>query len=120
MKKMVYLIFVFLLSTPLTTYAETDGNSLLKRCSNVVLMADGKHTGVDEFEAGYCFGLISATAIMSTKGYGICAPVTATTLQMSKVVIKFLNENPDKLHMHDTFLVLMAMENAWPCPKDKK
>jgi hypothetical protein len=44
-----------------------------------------------------------------------CIPFGVMPLEAIKVVVKYLNDHPEKLHEADTILVLSALSNAYPC-----
>jgi hypothetical protein len=45
-----------------------------------------------------------------------CTPAGVTGRQLAQVVVKYLNENPEKLHLSAGSLVLNALGTAFPCP----
>jgi len=74
------------------------------------------------FEKGSCTGYIegvddSAVTLAHWEGFAeyICPPEGVTSGQFRKVVVKHLNENPEKLHMTASSLVLKALSEAFPC-----
>jgi hypothetical protein len=44
-----------------------------------------------------------------------CIPQQTTDNQTAKVVAKYLQEHPEKLHEHDSYLVVQALFGAYPC-----
>jgi hypothetical protein len=81
-----------------------DGNSLLSKCEDGDLF----------FNKGYCTGLIAGVHDTHS-GKSICKPKTAPLKQLKQVVVKFLQENPDKLHYSAVSLTRFALEEAFPC-----
>lgn len=49
---------------------------------------------------------------------GFCVPEEVTSIQLSKVVLKYLTEHPDQLHFSAASLVVPALEEAYPCKID--
>jgi hypothetical protein len=63
------------------------------------------------FVLGYIMGVIQTTDIP------MCIPKGVTNYQVQAVVVKFLKDNPEQLHMPANLLTLAAVTKAWPCPK---
>jgi hypothetical protein len=94
-----------------TQGAWTSGGQLLEACEKE-----------DFFSKGDCFGYISGTLdsyemAAGRKGFTIrhCIPEGVTKGQMKKIVMKYLNENPEKLHFTASSLVLTGLREAFPC-----
>ena len=92
------------------------GLSLLKSCE-----ADPDTSGTF-FEQGFCAGYIvsvhdTVATLAHWEGFAeyICPPEGVTSGQFRKVVVRVLNENPEKLHLNAGSLVLNALEGAFPC-----
>lgn len=47
-----------------------------------------------------------------------CSPPNISRGQIAKIVLKFLDANPDKLHFAGDGLVNMALKSVWPCKKN--
>lgn len=76
--------------------------------------------------AGVCSGYIRAvtdTTIdwSSTTGFDsqVCVPDKVTLERMKKIVVKYLEEHPDQLRLGAASLVLIALNQAFPCNKDE-
>lgn len=70
-------------------------------------------------EWGYCVGYVVAIAdVESPKSKkDFCIPPAVVQSQLAKVAVKWLIENPDKLHYAANSLVLAALAQAFPCKK---
>jgi hypothetical protein len=105
-----------------------DGNSLLRKCSLDVRALDGeKLSSADIAEGAFCVGYISGihdadymvqmleehekTTLMK---HG-CPPSNASTEQVVRVVVKYLRDNPERLHMPASVLVTDAVRSSFPC-----
>lgn len=89
-----------------------DGNELLINCS----LADDlskQRSASDSLLAGYCYGLVHG---VSQTAPGVCVPQKVPLGQAIKVVLKFLNDNPNKLQIDGAALTRDALSNAFPCP----
>lgn len=118
--------------TPAFAQNASDGNALLHSCSLVVKMANGDSvmSTVDNLNAGSCMGLVRGImdtmtlwqsvdhggTVDNTAMHG-CIPDSIKTIQGAQIVVKYLNDHPERLHVPDTRLVLMAMVDAFPCSK---
>jgi hypothetical protein len=49
---------------------------------------------------------------------GLCLPSESTMGQKYRVVVKYMNDHPEKTHLPTNVLVLEAITEAFPCPKD--
>ena len=121
--------------TPAFAQSPNDGNALLHNCSLVVKMADGDSvmSTVDNLNAGVCVGLVRdimdtmtlwqsvdhGGPVDNTAMHG-CIPDSIKTIHGARIVVKYLNDHPERLHVPDTRLVLMAMVDAFPCSKEPR
>lgn len=79
----------------------------------------------DLIQAGFCLGLVQGV-INTNRIYQsmvgnralFCTPDSFINNQGVRIVAKYLYEHPEKLHMNDTLLVIMALEDAFPCPRN--
>ena len=98
-----------------------DGNELLKWCKN----ASSDNTEVMEsFTAGFCLGTMQTVGELSPfinegldPAHKMCPPSAITNGQAAKITVKYLQQNPEKLHLNGTALTIMALQNAYPCKK---
>lgn len=88
-----------------------DGNDLLPRCQAVI---DSQLTDYQGFPAGYCLGLVHGIAFASPK---VCPASNVKNVQMVRVVVKFLEDNPEQLNAYESVLVERALSKAFPCRK---
>lgn len=127
MRGWMYCVFaLILLCRPTLAQTTHDGNELSEECS-VALRSIEHPTSTDGIEMGLCFGMVDG--IMETQElwsavdsqhreamYHGCIPSEVTVGEAVKVVMKFLNDNPNRLHQKDTFLIGIALAKAYPCP----
>jgi len=95
-----------------------DGNDLLQRCQQAVeATGEAKWKDANEsFDAGFCLGLVQGVSYASAD---VCTGEGVTFSQMERVVVKFLQDNPKKLNLNQTTLVVKALSKAFPCLKKK-
>lgn len=61
---------------------------------------------------GLCAGKVEAVAVFAS---GICFPSEATVGQMIRVVTRYIDQHPARLHENFMLLARDAMREAWPC-----
>ena len=108
----IYIVLsgALLATLPLGANAEFYSGNKLK---DYLEKWESSSPGVDgAIGAGYVVG-----AYDSRVGGNICPPSNAsiTVGQITAMVLKYMRENPDKLHRSGDFLVALALMKAWPC-----
>jgi hypothetical protein len=91
-----------------------DGNHLLPICQ-AVIAASARPNWKDTHEAwnnGFCLGLVQGISYSSPV---VCPKNGVTYEQSVRVVVKFLEDNPEKLNLDQNDLVVMALSKAFPC-----
>ena len=66
----------------------------------------------------YCSGIVHAlTGITAylTGGWQSCIPPSSNASQSTRVVLKFLDDHPERMHEDFRELALEAFHQAWPC-----
>jgi hypothetical protein len=102
-------MLITLLSFPsLANAGFSDGNEL-KGQLEAALKDDGNYylAGVG---MGYVVGVYDAGEDNS-----YCLPDGVTVRQLGSVVLKYLEEHPERLHHRAAFLVFSALVTTWPC-----
>jgi hypothetical protein len=95
----------------------TTGSGLLGSCQISVRSSDDRSYNENSFEAwrdGFCIGLV--TGVSSTSPH-VCPAEGVTTGQEKRVVLKYLQDHPEELHLDDALLVERALTKAFPCQK---
>jgi hypothetical protein len=64
---------------------------------------------------GFCFGYI--VGAIDQDSTSLCIPKGAAFVQTRDVVVAYLKNNPENRHFHATTVLLLALREAWPCPK---
>ncbi len=117
-------LLLICLSSPLM--AATDGllsgSKLLERCSDADVFSESEPSTLALMNATNCYsyltGYVNATqvyeAINPDAGF-ICVPEEVGTNQLSRVVVKYLEANPERLHEHMGVLVAEALRSGFPC-----
>jgi len=96
-----------------------NGNDLLKWCQDV----DSDNTATkSSFGSGYCMGTMSTVYtlvnyINSGLSVEMCPPPEVTNEQMARIVVKYLQQSPEVLHLDAAALTFSALRTAYPCKK---
>ena len=123
-----------------------DGNLMLRSCRAAVEMFDaggpGSGTSNDRFAgAATCIGYLRGIrdlaaywnlllspfmrqvgrADLSDHGAGspFCIPENVNPAQLARVIVKYLENHPEKLHEEDIVLTVEALTQAFPCMPGK-
>src|ERR1035438_8340779 len=115
MLKAALAVFTFSLLGLAQMKGETydDGNYLLGSCGISARHDDGKNYGdnLELYRDGVCLGLVRGVSDISRR---VCAPHGSTVMQEIRVVVKFLQDHPEKLNLRDTDLIETALAQAFP------
>jgi len=125
--KSLLLIAFFVL--PLAAVGQThdhgSGTSLLRECNAV--SSPVTTDSVNNLEAGLCIGLVrgvmATMQMWQVERYTMkeqmdmhgCIPHQVEDSGAIKVVLKYLNDHPDRLHLDDTILIHTALLDEYPC-----
>jgi hypothetical protein len=86
------------------------------------LLTDGSFRDVDEARsAGSCEGMVETAAVFSPNlpaDVRACPPAQGSILESAKVLLRYLDQNPDRLTEPGITLALAAFRDAWPCRGD--
>jgi hypothetical protein len=73
------------------------------------------------FRQGECVGILEALAMMASNmdktlvASSSCTPDDVTFSQMTTVVVRWLDQHPQRWHEDFRVLALLALHDAWPC-----
>lgn len=100
--------------------AANDGNELLASCGANVAAMDNPDGVLDFYKIGHCQGLIGGMMDVLDRNNSqpllrSCPPGNASMGQTTRIVVRYLQNHPEQLHLSDTRLVLMAIQDAFPC-----
>ena len=108
-----FIVALFILAMSMPAEAIT-GNKLLEDCEkseDQSLPARFQHGA---FCAGYVTGVTDGLFHLDYENR-FCLPKGVTHGQTQKVVVKYLRENPQRLHEHYVPIILSALKEAFPC-----
>jgi hypothetical protein len=107
--------FVLLSEKPAASEQGFSGNKMLPACKYQLGKIEDANSA---YKAGECVGAIAAIgsyALSFDQGARFCPPEEATIDQAIRIVVKFLEQNPARLHLSFFNLAHIAMKEAWPC-----
>lgn len=128
MNKLALLLFLGFLVTGSSLFAEetyTTGNQLKPACA--------AHTAVtppdrgEALKAGVCIGFIDGwlqlammlkPPLVSQELF--CPPKGVTNQQVIDIVVKYMNDHPEKLHQPAAQILYDAISDSFPCSKPAK
>ena len=93
------------------------GNGLLVSCQTSIRQMDNPGMTLSFSEGlydGYCTGIVTGVTAASPL---VCPGKGATVGQEIRVVVKFLQDHPEKLNLRNTDLIEQALSEAFPCSK---
>ena len=101
-----------------------DGNGLLSACQTTIRYSEGAKD-VSPVDVGQCTGIVEgvegAVIILNDSvkpGMKTCYPANGTTnIQKARIVVKYMLEHPEQLHLPAAALTLIAYAGAFPCKK---
>src|ERR1700751_4957156 len=95
------------------------GTDAQKSCE--LLVQDSFRDNGEARSAGSCEGMIETAMLFApnlpadVRG---CPPAQGSTLESVKVLLRYLEKNPDRLNEAGITLAIEAFRDAWPCQGD--
>jgi hypothetical protein len=134
MRRFLLCVFaVTLLSSPMIALAQAQdrtGRELLDECQNAAKPSTAEaRTALDDLKATHCLGYLNGARdafqtwdVVNRKRHGglpalACISPDAEVRELALVVVKYLNDHPNKLHENYTVLAFTALSEAYPCMK---
>ena len=90
------------------------GNEVLPGCK--AFIASDKLT----FPMGYCAGVVKTLMTVAddlSPENRLCIPDRATTVQIVRVVVNWLDARPEAHHFQFVDLAMEAIKQSWPCAR---
>ncbi|MEH6549898.1 MAG: Rap1a/Tai family immunity protein [Pseudomonadales bacterium] len=119
------IALLFLSSSVFSAEPRPNGYDLLDACKKASDYYQTKEL-IGEIGAGYCVGVLStASAFLTTfkddlpKSMEVCFPEQGVAnRELVRIVKDYLSDNSSMLQLNDIFLVMSALQNAYPCGPD--
>jgi Ssp1 endopeptidase immunity protein Rap1a len=86
-----------------------------------LLVQDSFHDYGEARSAGSCEGMIETAMLFSPNlpaDIRACPPAQGSILQSAKVILRYLENNPDRLKEPGITIAIEAFRDAWPCHGD--
>lgn len=125
--KVKHCLFASCLIVLLSTSASAqDGSELLRWCEDAITndqQIAAARSLANWFHAGLCMGMMQGITKMNSVYQHmevslICLPGgSIKNEQAARVVIRYLREHPEKLHISGTELAIIALKDAFPCKR---
>jgi hypothetical protein len=96
-------------------HAGFTGNELYDACMHATYNAPTNNLA-DAYDQGTCSGIVRATAMLLLDNGWMCAPKTSTQKQSMMVVVQYMTQYPQSLHLELYHIAGLALAKAWPCP----
>jgi hypothetical protein len=131
MKALLVLLVVLMSRLAMASEIREDGAALLESCGPTVAATDGLRPfegksggeatkmGLDgAFCQGLATGIVHATQAYQFLNYQtlFCVPEGGiTTGQAVRVIVKYLRDHPEELHLRGSLVAIQALRQAFPC-----
>lgn len=120
MTALLRVLLVLLLMSSANAVAEEDvlsGNDMYPGCK--ALVEKRAYNEKIMGEANFCSGMLTALAFVApainNPDVRSCPPSSTSALQTARVVLKYLDEHPERMHEDFRQLAIEAFHRAWPC-----
>ena len=91
---------------------DASAKTMMPSCRDL-MNASGRN-GVGQAE---CLGIVRAMHYFARYYFGACSPERATVGQTLRVIVRYIDERPERLSERFEDLALEAILEAWPCPR---
>jgi len=107
------LAVAILLALTIPASAQSSANEMLSGCKG--LAGDRTPPAREALRQGRCAGYVAG--LVYARSVFLCVPEGATPEQGVRVVIKYIEARPERMHEPFGKLALEALEEAWPCKR---
>lgn len=90
------------------------GNEIGQGCAIVATPTNSPPDNL--WQAGVCMGVMSTVIQIMDRGV-FCTPQGANRQQYARVIMRYLNQHPERLHEPLWVLIVGALAESFPCPK---
>lgn len=115
MRTLFAILFCAFAGQASATTDYSSGNHMLPMC-RMGIDSDGQLN----VWVGQCGGAIAALAYMAPAfeaAERFCPPKGYSVLQARRIVVRYMEQRPEDLHLNYLVLALRAMQKAWPCSR---
>jgi hypothetical protein len=99
--------------------ADQSGLGLMKSCEADLTPFTAGMSSDDAFgltlQKGYCIGAVHTASGLVEAAKIACQPSEVTQEEQIRVTVKYLKNNPEKLHLDGALLLAAALKEGFPC-----
>lgn len=115
MRALSVAVLLILLCLPAMADELTAAN-MLEPCRDSSTRATEVPSAIHALNEGICLGFfVAISAIRPALRPLMCIPDNVNVLQMTKVAVRYFEQNPDKMNDHFIDVALDALVAMWPC-----
>ena len=92
--------------------ADVSANEMMPGCRDLVNASE--HNGLGQAK---CLGIVRAMHYFSHYYFGACSPERTTLGQTLIVIVRYIDQRPERMDERFEDLALEAILETWPCPK---
>jgi hypothetical protein len=109
-------ILLTFLAFPARADEQLTAGVMLEPCRDSARHPEHMPSPVDALNQGICLGFfVAISAIRPALRPLMCIPDNVNVLQMTKVAVRYFEQNPDKMNDHFIDVALDALVAMWPC-----
>ena len=109
----VAILLMLTMSASAQSNPQTSANEMLPGCKG--LISEKTPPLREALRQGRCAGYVAG--LVYARSVFLCVPEGATPEQGVRVVIKYIEARPERMHEPFGKLALEALEEAWPCKR---
>jgi hypothetical protein len=116
------LLIWVLLASPAAADTSGTGSALLEDCQAQLRVVEGEDNWETLARGSSCLGLVRGVSLTLhflkddlPEHARVCLPGGSTPGQYIRIVVKYLEARPERLHLRDVDLIMSALEDAFPC-----
>jgi hypothetical protein len=91
------------------------GTDLVGACHGV--LENNRPEAGEALNQGVCMGTVFTLMQLGPTTLNICPPPSSTNYQGIRVVLKFIDDKPERLNEEFVGLAIDALRKAWPCAR---
>jgi hypothetical protein len=124
MRRLATVILGLVLLSGTAMGSDVTANGFLKRCKVADVARDTKKWKQGtEVAIGLCYGYIGGVVDMAyitrDRAPIFCEPSNVTVGELTMILLKYLNDHPERLQEHEGILTVDAFKQAFPCKAPK-
>lgn len=124
MKAIHLFTFTLAITTSFAANAKNSGNEMLSQCRSAIALIENKRklSAGEAYDSGWCIGFIDGLVRQNAyigdyvpKKNRFCVDPNVSYSQSAMVLVRYLETNPQSLHLPNIVLATAAFADAFPC-----